>query len=229
MAKAKVMLNIPLPEEEKELRISEILSLAHSYWERGEVNAARILFSRAESACCGMLESAAFLLTAPTIDVFSKIERLRKAEKLLLYVAQNGKQSEASKSCIFLSNLYSKHKEIRSLGYLLRAKRLGGECDEADVRSLQRRFSKLSIEDIENDPGGAYILGGEALLIPGQLKWALYFLEIAAADPGPVAGLAAMQIADLLEEHFSEDKESIVRYRALAAQKGNPEYLTKRQ
>ena len=87
----------------------------------------------------------------------------------------------------------------------------------------------MSIEDIENDPGGAYILGSEALLIPGQLKWALYFLEIAVTDPGPLAGLAAMQIADLLEEHFPEDKESIVRYRALAAQKGNPEYLTKRQ
>lgn len=229
MAKAKVMFNIPLSEEEKELRINEILSLAHSYLERGEVNAARILFSRAESSCCGMLESAAFLLSVPAIDGISKTERLKKAEKLLLYVEQNGKLDEASKACVFLSNLYSKRKEIRSLGYLLRAKRLGGECDEAHVRSLQRRFSKLSIEDIENDPGGAYILGSESLLIPGQLKWSLYFLEIAATDPGPVAGLAALQIADLLEEHFPEDKESIVRYRTLAAQKGNPEYLVKHQ
>lgn len=227
MRNTKNPFNVPLSEEEQELRISEILQMAHSYFERGEVNAARILFDRTENSCRGMLENATFLLTAPSIDGLTKAERVRKAERLLLYVEQNGKHGEVSKACLMLSNLYSRSKEIRSLGYLLRAKRLGNDADEMHIKNLHRKFSNLSIDEIEKDAKGAYITGVECMHISGQFKWALYFLEIAANDLGPVAGLAALQIADLLEAHFPEDQESILRYRTLAAKRGNPEYITK--
>lgn len=214
--------NIPVSEEETELQINEILRLAHNYCERNETDVARILFNRASGSCRGMLENAKFLLALPATD-----PQTQKAEQHLLYVKGNGTPEEAAEACLILSNMYSRKYEARSLGYLLRAKRLGAKLDNTLIQSLRKRFSGLSINTIEKDTKGAYIAGTECALVPGYSKWALRFLEIATADPGPIAGLAAQKIADLLEDISPGDRTTISHYRALSTAKGNPECLSR--
>lgn len=216
--------------QKAESNISDILDLAHSYLERGEVNAARILFDRVTTSCHGMIEYAHFLLAVPALDNLSKYERVKKAEKLLLYVKENGSEQEMCEACIMLANLYRHTKEIRSLGFFMRANRYGSKEDTVVQAHLLKQITKMEISDVESDPYGCYVAGIECAQFtgnPAMMKWALYFLEMAVENGySAIAGLAAMRMADLYDEHFHDEK-MCSHYKNIATTNGNPEVLTK--
>ena len=210
--------------------IADILTLANSYAERKEYHAARILFDRAAASCRGMIEYARFLLTVPQLDNFDKNECMRKAKEMLLYVEKNGSNAEMRDACLMLANLYRQTKEIRALGFLMRANRLGG-VEESDLQcQLLKRIGKMEVAAVENDPYGCYIAGVECSQYPYDpqlLKWALYFLEMTIENgQSALAGVAAMRMADVYGDYYRDEKKR-AQYMEIAERNGNPEILTK--
>lgn len=205
--------------------VDDILSLARSYQERGEMNAAKIVYDRASTWSKGKLAYARFLLTVGKLECMSATDRAQKAEQLLLYVEQNGKADEAREACEWLAKLYRK-KETRSLGYSMRACRYRGGTDGRYQEALLKKITRLSIPDVESDPYGCYIVGQECSRFsdnPAMLKWALYFLGVAAEKGNATyCGPAAQLVADLCE---GRDREMYSRYQKLAAAHGYPEIL----
>lgn len=210
--------------------IDDLLFLARAYEKNGDFYSAGILFDRASTGCYGMTEYARFLLIAPPLENLSTHECLKKAERLLVFVAGNGNESEMGHACMMLANLYRSSKEIRSLGFLMRANRYGRLEDTGLQAQLLKRIVKMEIADVESDPYGCYLAGVECAQLnhdPVMRKWAMYFLEIAVTNGNRlIAGLAAMFMADLYEEHY-QDKKLSAYYRKIAARNGNPEVLTR--
>lgn len=208
--------------------VDDILALAQSYVDRGEMDAARIVFDRAATNSRGMLAYARFLLTVPRLDSMSRQERAKKAEQLLLYVEKNGTRSEMGAACALLAALYRARTEIRALGYSMRADRYNGNADSRRREALLKKITKMGIPELENDPYGCYIAGQECSRFaedPSMRKLALYFLEVAAEKgTATYCGPAAQLVADLYE---NSDREQCSRYRKLAAVHGYPELLVR--
>ena len=210
--------------------IADILSLAHSYVERKEYHTARILFDRASASCWGMIEYARFLLSVPQLDNFDKNEGMRKAREMLLYVERNGNKMEMQEACLLLANLYRQTKEIRALGFLMRANRHGDIDESALQAQLLKRIIKMEVAAVESDPYGCYIAGVECSQHPYDpqlLKWALYFLEMTIENGNSaLSGLAAMRMADVYGGHY-RDEIKRAQYMEIAGRNGNPEILTR--
>lgn len=131
-------------------------------------------------------------------------------------------------ACLMLANLFRQTKEIRALGFLMRANRHGG-VEESELQSkLMKRIIKMEVAAVENDPCGCYVAGVECSQYPYDpqlLKWALYFLEMAIENgKSTLAGLAAMRIADVYGDYY-RDKEKHAQYMKIAERNGNPEIL----
>ena len=211
-------------------RTSDILNYAYSCWERGEVNAARVLFDRAATTCHGMIEYARFLLSGPALDDMSMHECTKKAGQLLGYVARNGNAQEMGEACKLLADLCKSTNVILSVGYLIRANRCGKNDNARLQTQLLKRISEMEVSDVENDLRGCYLAGAECAHFaydPVMRKWAMWFLEMAVENgQSTVAGLAAMRMADLCDEYI-HDRELSIHYKKIAARNGNPEVLTK--
>lgn len=219
------------PEPKAGSSIADLLFLAHAYEDMEDYNVANALYDRAATSCCGMLDYGRFLLKAPELGSLNKQDRVRKAERMLVYVAENGNEEEMSNACLILADFYRHTKIVRSFGYYMRAKRYGGNIDPGLQEQLLRKISKMEISEVESDPYGCYIVGHEFFSLginSTTLKWTMYFLEIVVQSKyKSLAGLAAMLMADLYED-YCHDNNMSAYYKQIAAKNGNPEVLTRR-
>lgn len=209
--------------------VAELLRLAQDSIKRKDYLCAQNYYERASSSVPAMLHYAAFLMAYLPTNMKGE-EQVAKIEEMLLYVEQNS-ASAACKARAMLADFYHLHKDrpLRRLGYMLRASRLGEQADTQIIKNLCRGIADPQIAQPEKDPFGAYLCGTEAAYYPNDSmrRWARYFLSAVAKSETPLAGPAALQLADLLQEDTTADKATIAYWRTRAAECGNPEVLKK--
>ncbi len=211
--------------------INDLLFLAHAYEENSEYDVAKLLYERASSGFDGMLGYARFLLSTPHRGDMSKQDRLKKAERMLIYVEGNSNdETQLGRACMMLADFYKHTNAIRSLGYYMRANRYGKSVDPNLQTQLLKRIAKMEIAEAELDIPACYIVGTEFVELGHDLatmKWAMYFLEmVVQSSHKQQAGLAAMLLADIYEERY-HDKTQSAYYKEIAAKNGNPDVITR--
>ena len=212
--------------------IHDLLFLAHAYEENGEYGVAKLLYERASTSFEGMLDYAHFLLKEQPWDEMSKQEQTKKAESMLVYVADNSNnEDQIGRACIMLADLYRHTNAIRSLGYYMRANCYGKNADPNLQTQLLKKVAKMEICEVERDIQACYIVGTEFYKLghdPMTMKWTMYFLEmVIQSNHKQLVGLAAMLMADIYEEQY-HDKMQSAYYKGIAVKNGNPDVLTRR-
>lgn len=211
--------------------ISELMRLAEEAIARQEYILARYYYERTTSSNCGRLKYSQFLIAHSPEDM-SVEKRITEIEKMLQHVERNGVPWESGVASSMLAEFYSrfKNRPLRSLGYILRAFRLGEKADEHFIRNLNKKFSGIEISYLEEDILGSYLCGIECGTYPEKTmqRWSYRFLEtVALSGAIPWAGLAAMHMADLFQEKDPSNKDAIDYWLQIASENGNPEVLTR--
>lgn len=218
--------DIAVGQNEEILKISEILKLADGYSQRGEYQAARILYTRACSSDAGKLALARFYLKLEVRLDIPIIERKRRAEQILLEI-EDSKSRFSTEACSLLAELYTQvSKYVSAIGYRLRAERICGTATTDMVSSAVSALQRQPITVLEEDSHGAYILAAELGYYEGKVmrQWERCLLQAAAEyGKGSFAGIAAHCLSEIYSEENSEIAE---RYRILASRLGNPEILS---
>ena len=135
--------------------------------------------------------------------------------------------------CLELADLYGEYldRQVASLAYLLKAKRLGAIVDDVKIEQSRRRMSKIDINQVGADCKGAFELGLELDYAGGYENLAEFMLQEAAESKNTrLVGRAALE----LDEFYAKKQDPV--YASLsrewfkkAADAGYPEYLSSRR
>lgn len=209
--------------------VAELLRLAQDAIKRKDYTCAHGYLERASGSPSGMLHYAAFLMEYPPTSM-KKGQREATIEEMLLYVEKNSPAS-APKARAMLIDFYHRFSDrpLRRLGFLLHAARLGEPADAQVIKNLCRGIADPEIAQPGKDLLGSYLCGTECACYPNapMRRWARMFLSTVAESDSSLAGPAALQLADLLQEDATSNQAEISYWYRRASECGNPELLRK--
>lgn len=221
--------DIDIGMQEPTYSADQLLRLAQDAVRRGDHASAQGYLERASNSVQAMLYYAAYLMKYIPENIEEAL-RTAKIEKMLLYVERNS-PAAAPKARSMLADFYHRFegKPLRRLGYMLRADRLGEPTDGQVIKNFCRGIAGPEIAQPEKDLWGAYLCGTEFAYRPGNAtgRWARIFLTAVAESDSPLAGPAALQLADLLQEDITADKSAIAHWIKRASECNHPEMLKK--
>lgn len=219
--------DITVGQNDEILKISEILKLSDSCAQRGEHQAARILYARANASDAGKLTLARFYLKPKVKLEIPIVERKQRAGQILLGM-ENSESRYRAEVCSLLAQLYSQvNKYISALGYRLRAERICGTVTTDIVINALAALQRQFVAELEEDSHEAYILVEELGNYEGSeiRQWESCLFQAAAEHgKGACTGIAAQYLAEI---YSCKNPEVAGRYRICATKLGNPEILSR--
>ena len=222
--------DIDIGMQEPTYSADQLLRLAQDAVRRGDHASAQGYLERANCSQ-GMVHYAAYLMDH-RLEHMEAAQQMSKIEQLLLYVERNSPVA-APKARAMLINFYHRFRNLplRRLGYMLRAARLGEPADAQLIKNLCQGIAGPEIVQPEKDLFGAYLCGTEFAYRPGNAtgRWARIFLTAVAESDSPLAGPAALQLAELLQADITADKSAIAHWIKRASECNHSEILKKQK
>lgn len=169
-----------------------------------------------------------FIQTRDLMKVAKRFAANGDTDGAIQLALELARRDENAECYVFLGNCYGKiNRPIAALGYMLRGKHLG-----ADLKGEEMAFVKSRVYELEHQHDFAvtcedcYILGNELAKEPGMFFWAQALLQKAATnDPHGTYNLSLADLYATQGDHV-EYRKRACQYYALAASRGNPEFLT---
>lgn len=170
-----------------------------------------------------------FIPTRDLMDAAKRCVTNGDTDEAIRLALELDRRDENAACCIFLGNCYGKiNRPIAALGYMLRGKNLGAALTDDEMKFVKEWVSKLDCQcNFVATSKDCYILGKELAKEPDMFFWAQTFLQKASSDDP--YGIYSLCLADLYaacQSDSGEYRKRAYQYYALAASRGNPEFLT---